>query len=171
MKRLSDRQREVLAALRRFAAHHGYMPTVRELAALIGVSSPCTAHRILEALRAKGVLSGRGRQMRLTAEDAHEDAAFAAFARLQSARGDEWLLAARRFHAGYYEGTALPVCLEWRGNHLWSVTCSGLILHSGGTWLPEPFSHCTEEFRQQTRWPLDEAWARAEAAIIGVQES
>ncbi|MFO0981830.1 MAG: S24 family peptidase [Planctomycetota bacterium] len=56
---LSQHQLRVLGAIRAFAESHGYMPSVRELAARVK-RSPTTVFQHLRALEAKGHLTGDG---------------------------------------------------------------------------------------------------------------
>lgn len=53
---LTDRQREVLEAIRSYSADHGYPPTVREIGDLLGLASSSTVHSHLAALERAGVL-------------------------------------------------------------------------------------------------------------------
>jgi repressor LexA len=39
-KKLREKQKRILAALKRFQRHYGYSPSMRELGALVGISSP-----------------------------------------------------------------------------------------------------------------------------------
>lgn len=56
-KSLTDRQRQVFAALVDFQQQHGYPPTNKELAALIGASSVNAATAHLRALEKKEVIT------------------------------------------------------------------------------------------------------------------
>ncbi|MFE4112257.1 LexA family transcriptional regulator [Kosakonia sp. YIM B13611] len=56
-KSLTDRQRQVFAALVDFHNMHGYPPTYTELAALIGVASGNAAFEHLRALVKKGYIT------------------------------------------------------------------------------------------------------------------
>lgn len=51
--RLSQGQRRMLAAIRRLTARHGYPPTIRELAADLGMSTTNGVAQTLHALRRK----------------------------------------------------------------------------------------------------------------------
>lgn len=62
------------------------------------------------------------------------------------------------------------VRIERRGSHgdaaRWAVGFYGLVLNREGEWEYESMpSGRDEAFRQRTRFPLDEAFARAEAAL------
>lgn len=57
MKQLTERQQQVLEIIRRHVQSNGQAPTVREIAADLGVSSTCTAHKHLAALEKKGLVS------------------------------------------------------------------------------------------------------------------
>jgi SOS-response transcriptional repressor LexA len=55
-RRITTRQRTVLAAILRFFTAHGRFPTIRELGAEIGLRSTSTVHAHLRALQAHGLL-------------------------------------------------------------------------------------------------------------------
>ncbi|WP_343711213.1 LexA family transcriptional regulator [Kosakonia radicincitans] len=57
MKKLTDRQQQVFAALVDFQQQHGYPPTNKELAALIGAASVNSATAHLRALEKKEVIT------------------------------------------------------------------------------------------------------------------
>ncbi|BCS51856.1 transcriptional repressor LexA [Geobacter sp. SVR] len=57
---LTERQQKVLDFITRFTQTHGYSPTVRDIAAHLGVSSPSGVNRHLEALEKKGWLKKTG---------------------------------------------------------------------------------------------------------------
>ncbi len=57
---LTDRQQKVLDFITRFTQTHGYSPTVRDIAAHLGVSSPSGVNRHLEVLEKKGWLKKTG---------------------------------------------------------------------------------------------------------------
>lgn len=62
---------QMVEAIRDFVYKHGYSPSVRELAASIGVASTSTAHLILRSLREKGTVTwkdGQDRTIRLADE-------------------------------------------------------------------------------------------------------
>ncbi len=54
---LTRRQKEVLAALERYAAQAGYPPTLRELARILGIRGISAVKKHLDALATKGYLS------------------------------------------------------------------------------------------------------------------
>ncbi len=56
MRRLTDRQREVLEEIHQIIAEKGYPPTVREIGERLGLRSSCTVQRHLEALERKGFI-------------------------------------------------------------------------------------------------------------------
>lgn len=58
---LTDRQAEVLRAIYAHMGRHGIVPTVRQLAAVLGISSPNGVISHLKALEAKGYLAPRER--------------------------------------------------------------------------------------------------------------
>lgn len=53
---VTERQRSVLAAIRTHIADHGEAPTVREIAAAVGLSSPSSVLYQLRRLEEAGVL-------------------------------------------------------------------------------------------------------------------
>ncbi|MET7928300.1 helix-turn-helix domain-containing protein [Streptomyces sp. NPDC005349] len=53
---VTERQRSVLAAIRAHIADHGEAPTVREIAAAVGLSSPSSVLYQLRRLEEAGVL-------------------------------------------------------------------------------------------------------------------
>ncbi len=57
MEKLTKRQQDVMEIVRRHMAKNGESPTVREIAHALGVSSPCTVHKHLEALEKKGCIT------------------------------------------------------------------------------------------------------------------
>ncbi len=67
MRGLTERQREVLEVVARWQAEHGYPPTVRELAGVLGIQVGAV-QRHLEALQRKGFLErepGKRRALRV----------------------------------------------------------------------------------------------------------
>ena len=56
MKELTKRQNEILNFIKSYIVKYGYPPTVREIGASLGVSSPATIHAHLENLEEKGVI-------------------------------------------------------------------------------------------------------------------
>lgn len=56
-KRVTDRQYEVLDAIRAITLRKGYGPTVRELCSELGLSSPSTVHVHLQSLVKKGMIT------------------------------------------------------------------------------------------------------------------
>jgi len=61
---LTERQREILAFIEEALAVHGYPPTVREIAAAVGLSSPASVHAHLKTLEAQGYLRRKGLKQR-----------------------------------------------------------------------------------------------------------
>lgn len=53
---LTERQFQVLCAIREYIEENGYPPTIRELSEVVGTSSTSTVHSHLNALRTKGFL-------------------------------------------------------------------------------------------------------------------
>ena len=56
MKELTKRQNEILNFIKSYIVKYGYPPTVREIGASLGVSSPATIHAHLENLEEIGVI-------------------------------------------------------------------------------------------------------------------
>ena len=56
MEKLTKRQSEILKALKKFMANHGYPPTVREIGAMLNLNSPATTHFHLNKLEEKGYI-------------------------------------------------------------------------------------------------------------------
>jgi repressor LexA len=54
--RLTQRQKEILTFVQRYADTHGYPPSVREIGQAMGLTSSSTVHSHLEALSRKGFL-------------------------------------------------------------------------------------------------------------------
>jgi repressor LexA len=55
-QRLTKRQREIFAYIKRYAAKHGYPPTVRDIGQAVGLNSPSTVHAHLANLEQAGIL-------------------------------------------------------------------------------------------------------------------
>lgn len=51
MKKITNRQLQVLEAIQEYQLEHGYAPTVRELCKVLGVNSPAVIHGILQRLK------------------------------------------------------------------------------------------------------------------------
>ena len=67
----TDRDRETLEHLKRLTAEKGYPPSVRELAAALGLASMSAAHRRLERIISLGWAQrepGQSRTLRITDE-------------------------------------------------------------------------------------------------------
>ncbi|MBI3947202.1 MAG: transcriptional repressor LexA [Armatimonadetes bacterium] len=56
MKDLTERQRQILRAIRDMLHRTGYPPTVREIGQVVGLSSSCTVQKHLNALERKGFI-------------------------------------------------------------------------------------------------------------------
>ena len=56
MNNLTKRQEEILNYIKKYIVSHGYPPTVREIGADLGVSSPATIHTHLSNLESKGFI-------------------------------------------------------------------------------------------------------------------
>lgn len=57
MKQLTQKQQIIYDYLMQFSAEHGYPPSVREIAAAVGLKSPSTVHFHLKALEEAGVIN------------------------------------------------------------------------------------------------------------------
>jgi len=55
-QKLTKRQQEIFAYIKRYAAKHGYPPTVRDIGRAIGLTSPSTVHGHLANLEKAGLL-------------------------------------------------------------------------------------------------------------------
>ncbi|HEX7502892.1 MAG TPA: transcriptional repressor LexA [Acidobacteriota bacterium] len=67
---LTKKQKLVLDKIRDFSRRNGYFPTVREIAAAAGLSSPATVQAYLDRLRRGGALRRHDRSWDLAAEPA-----------------------------------------------------------------------------------------------------
>ena len=56
MEKLTKRQADILKALKKFIANHGYPPTVREIGKMLNLNSPATTHFHLNKLEEKGYI-------------------------------------------------------------------------------------------------------------------
>lgn len=56
MEKLTKRQADILKALKKFIANHGYPPTVREIGSMLNLNSPATTHFHLNKLEEKGYI-------------------------------------------------------------------------------------------------------------------
>ena len=56
MKELTKRQNVILTYIKKYMVSHGYPPTIREIGADLGVSSPATIHAHLSNLESKGFI-------------------------------------------------------------------------------------------------------------------
>ncbi len=54
---LTRKQREVLDCIEHFVREHGYTPSYREIAQVLGLSSPATVHQHIKALCEKGIIN------------------------------------------------------------------------------------------------------------------
>lgn len=64
MENLTERQGEILNYIKEYIVNHGYPPTVREIGASLGVSSPATIHAHLTNLENKGFIKKQGSKNR-----------------------------------------------------------------------------------------------------------
>ena len=63
-RELSKKQREIYDYITEFAEEQGFPPSVREIAAAVGLRSPSTVHSHLKVLDSKGMIFRDGRKMR-----------------------------------------------------------------------------------------------------------
>ena len=56
MVSLTKRQDEILKYIKEYIVAHGYPPTIREIGAALGISSPATIHAHLKNLEKKGFI-------------------------------------------------------------------------------------------------------------------
>ena len=70
--RVTERQLELLRAIKRWSVQHGRMPSIRELGEVLD-RSPSTIHQHLRALELRGLVerSGQSHGLRLTVSDEH----------------------------------------------------------------------------------------------------
>lgn len=64
MKQLTQKQQVIYDYLTQFTAQHGYPPSVREIAAAVGLKSPSTVHFHLKALEEAGAIVRDGGKTR-----------------------------------------------------------------------------------------------------------
>jgi len=63
---LTKKQKLILDKIRDFRRRNGYFPTMREIAAAAGLSSPATVQAYLERMRGRGALVKKGRAWELS---------------------------------------------------------------------------------------------------------
>ena len=56
METLTKRQNDIVEFIKQYMVAHGYPPTIREIGAALGVSSPATIHAHLSNLEKKGII-------------------------------------------------------------------------------------------------------------------
>jgi len=61
---LTKRQNDILTYIKEYMVKHGYPPTIREIGAALGISSPATIHAHLQNLEKKGVIKKGGSKNR-----------------------------------------------------------------------------------------------------------
>ena len=77
MENLTKRQNEILNYIKEYIVQHGYPPTIREIGADLGISSPATIHAHLSNLEKKGVIRKQGsknRAIELLVKNEYEEA-------------------------------------------------------------------------------------------------
>ncbi|MBI2299029.1 MAG: transcriptional repressor LexA [Armatimonadetes bacterium] len=70
--KLSQRQEQILGAIREFLRNYKQTPTVREIGDAVGLSSTCTVYRHLETLERRGFIRrdrGKARAIEIVAEE------------------------------------------------------------------------------------------------------
>jgi len=88
---MTNRQGEVLAAIGAFIARHGYSPTIRELAAVLGVTSTHGVAQMVDALVREGRVlraPGKSRTMRPVAQVSVSASQWAAITHLVETIGE-----------------------------------------------------------------------------------
>ena len=66
MKGISAKQQQILDFVGSYTDENGYPPTVREIAAAVGLRSPSTVHSHIKKLIEQGYLDKAGRKTRTT---------------------------------------------------------------------------------------------------------
>jgi repressor LexA len=69
MEDLTQRQREVLEALRRLHDQHGFAPSLREVASEVGLASASSVHHHVVKLTERGLIERRPGQPRTVRRD------------------------------------------------------------------------------------------------------
>lgn len=64
MTTLTQPEHRAILFINEFAAERGYPPTIRQIAAGLGMKSPSGAHRLVEALEDAGMLHREGQRRR-----------------------------------------------------------------------------------------------------------
>lgn len=64
MKQLTPKQTEVLNYIKKYKATHGFPPSVREICAGLGLSSPATVHAHIKKLEESGVIKSSNNKFR-----------------------------------------------------------------------------------------------------------
>ena len=76
MKDLTSRQSDILIVIKKFIAEKGYPPTVREIGARVGLSSPATIHFHLKKLEENGYIKkddSKNRTLELLVKNEYAD--------------------------------------------------------------------------------------------------
>ena len=76
MEKLTERQKDILDFIKRFIVENGYPPTVREIGASLGISSPATIHTHLSNLEHKGIIrkkDSKNRALELLVDNEYEN--------------------------------------------------------------------------------------------------
>ena len=64
MKKITNRQEQILTFIRVYHEEHGYTPTIREICSHLELSSPATVHSHLARLKQKGLITYQPYQSR-----------------------------------------------------------------------------------------------------------
>jgi repressor LexA len=75
LKELTKKQEQILEFIKTYLVSHGYPPTIREIGAAVGSSSPATIHAHLENLEEKGFIkkqNSKNRAIELLVENEYE---------------------------------------------------------------------------------------------------
>ncbi len=64
MKKLTKKQEQILNFIKKYIVSHGFPPTIREIGAALGTSSPATVHAHIANLEEKGFLKKNGSKNR-----------------------------------------------------------------------------------------------------------
>ena len=64
MEKLTPKQEEILTFIKEYVVKYGYPPTIREIGAAVGTSSPATVHVHLANIENKGFIKRQGTKNR-----------------------------------------------------------------------------------------------------------
>ena len=66
MSNITEKQAELLSYIKKYSSHHGYAPSLKEMAEHMGLGAVSTVHQHLVALRRKGLIDSVSRKDRNT---------------------------------------------------------------------------------------------------------